>query len=223
MSGVNNNEGRQQRNGVLSRVDHLLLAAPDLEDGINVVEDLLGIRAFIGGRHIGLGTRNALIAIGPASYLEIIAPDPEQTTYRKPRILGIDELKAPKLVAWAAKGDDLEHLASMDLGGGLNLGEVLSSSRSGPDGAELNWRFTDPFTIIADRIVPFFINWDQSQHPASQAAPGAAMVDFRAEHPEPDVVRGQLDKLGLDLPVSRGLEPALVATIECPKGTIEVR
>lgn len=215
--------GIGQQNEFLSCVDHLLLAVPDLDDGIDFAEDLLGIRATIGGRHIGLGTRNALIALGPATYLEIIAPDPEQTSYRKPRILGIDDLKAPKLVTWVARSDDLEHLAAIDLGGGQTLGEVLSGSRVGPDGAELSWRFTDPFTVIAGRIVPFFINWGQSPHPASQAAPGATLVELRAEYPEPEVVQGMLDQLGLSLPVTMGGKPALVATIECPTGTVELR
>lgn len=213
----------QHPQGWLSKVDHLLFAVPDLQAGIELIEDLLGIRASTGGQHIGLGTRNALIALGPACYLEIIAPDPEQTTYRKPRLLGIDDLKAPKLAAWVAKGEDLEHLASIDLGEGLKLGEVLSGSRINPGGEKLTWRFTDPFKVIAGGTIPFFINWGQSTHPATQAVPRASLTDLRAEHPEPEFVQGILEKLSLDLPVSKGSKPALAATIRCPRGTVELR
>lgn len=223
MNGSDSGEGLQHQQELLSSVDHLLFATPDLDAGVDLVEDLIGIRASTGGRHIGLGTRNALISLGPASYLEIIAPDPDQTSYRKPRLLGIDELKAPRLVTWVAKGNDLEQLASKDLSGGLRLGEVLSGSRMNPDGVKLTWHFTDPFTVIARGIIPFFINWGQSPHPATQAATGASLIGFRAEHPEPEHVRALLDQLGLNLPVFSGPKATLIATIECPKGRVELR
>ena len=44
------------------------------------------------------------------------------------------------------------------------------------------------------------------------------MIDLRAEHPEPKPVQKMLAALGLELRVSSGLRPALVALIECPRG-----
>jgi hypothetical protein len=49
---------------LLGRVDHLVYATPDLKLGIHKLEKLLGVRATPGGQHLGLGTRNALIALG---------------------------------------------------------------------------------------------------------------------------------------------------------------
>src|SRR6267142_855367 len=96
--------------GVLAQVDHLVYATPDLQLGVDTAEKLFGVRATPGGQHPGLGTRNALIALGPASYLEIIAPDPAQPAPEAPRPFGIDDLGAPRLATWAARASALEEL-----------------------------------------------------------------------------------------------------------------
>ena len=57
-------------------IDHLVYATPDLDLGIDTIERLLGVRATPGGQHLGAGTRNALVALGPGTYLEIVGPDP---------------------------------------------------------------------------------------------------------------------------------------------------
>ena len=93
---------------LLAQIDHLVYATPDLDLGIATIDKLLGVRATPGGQHPGLGTRNALVALGPASYLEIIGPDPEQPKPAGPRRFGIDDLKAPRLLTWVAKGRDLD-------------------------------------------------------------------------------------------------------------------
>jgi hypothetical protein len=205
------------------RVDHLVYACPDLSIGVSSVETLLGIRATPGGQHPGAGTRNALVALGPASYLEIIGPDPEQPPPAGPRRFGIDSLPAPRLAAWAARQIDLERFAADAAARGVALGPVGSGNRKRPDGVLLSWRFTSPATVLAGGIVPFFIDWGPSPHPAQTAAAGATLVALRAEHPDPASVRDLLLKLGLTMPISKGPAPALAAEIESPRGRVTLR
>lgn len=204
-------------------IDHLLFAVHDRDAGIKQIEDLLGIRAVPGGKHNGLGTHNALLALGPQTYLEIIAPDPEQEEYQRPRLLGLDDLTEPRLIAWVARTDKIEELANIKLDRGKQLGEVLSGSRQTTAGDILTWRFTDPFTVIAEGVVPFLIDWGKSPHPAKTAPPGAKLISLSVEHPDPDHVGAIFGQLELDLPVSKGPEPALVAMIDSPKGQVELR
>jgi len=209
--------------GVLAQVDHLVYATPDLNVGIDTAEKLFGVRATPGGQHPGLGTRNALIALGPASYLEIIGPDPEQPTPAGPRRFGIDDLKAPRLLTWVAKGKSLDKFAADAKTHGVDLGGVIPGSRKRPDGVVLQWTYTDPQTVLADRLIPYLIDWGTSPHPSATAAKGVTLVGLRAEHPDASGVQRTLKVLGLDLTVSKGPKPALVATFDSPKGKVELR
>lgn len=208
---------------VISIVDHLVYATPDLSRGVEEIEKLLGVRATAGGQHLGLGTRNALVALGSTTYLEILAPDPEQPPPKEPRPFGLDGLKESRLVAWFVKGSDLERLRGEAVRKGVPLGEVKSGSQRRPDGVQLSWQFTDPWAPVADGVVPFFVDWGNSPHPAGAAAKGATLVSLRAEHPDAQGVRGMLLRLGNDLPVKRGPSPALIAVIEGRRGRVELR
>jgi hypothetical protein len=208
---------------LLMRLDHLVYATPDLTLGINTIDKLLGVKATPGGQHPGLGTRNALVALGPSSYLEIIGPDPEQPKPAGRRRFGIDELTSPRIVRWVAKGTDLETLAATATGRGVRLGPVIPGSRRRPDGVVLSWRYTDPNVDTADGLVPFFIDWGSSPHPSATAARGATLVQVRAEHPDAERTQKMLDALGLDLRVQKGSAPAIVATIDSPRGRVDLR
>ncbi len=207
---------------VLDELDHLVFAAHDLDAGVAEIEAMLGVRATPGGQHPGMGTRNAIIAIGPSAYLEILAPDPDQPPPAGPRWFGLDTLPAPRLVTWAAKGTFLEQLVHDARRHGLDLGDVRSGSRRRPDGVTVSWRVTSPGADIADGVVPFFIDWEASPHPSQSATSGITLVDFRAEHPDPDRVRPLLGQLGLSLRVTRGRLPALIATFDGPRGRLEL-
>ena len=208
---------------LMSRVDHLVYATPDLNRGVEEIEKLLGVRAIFGGQHPGRGTRNALISLGPTAYLEIIAPDPKQPPPQEPRPFGIDGLKESKLVAWFVKGSDLERLRAEAVSKGVPLGEVKSGTRRRPDGVQLLWKFTEPSVLVADGIVPLLIDWGESDHPADTAAKGTTLVSLHAEHPDAERVLVMLRNLGVDLPVAQGQRPALIAVIEGPRGRVILR
>jgi hypothetical protein len=209
--------------GVLTQVDHLVYTVPDLKVGIDTAEKLFGVRATPGGQHPGVGTRNALIALGPASYLEIIGPDPDQPKPAGPRRFGIDDLKAPRLLTWVAKRQSLDAFAAGAKAHGFDLGAVIPGSRKRPDGVVLKWTYTDPQTVLADRLVPYFIDWGTSPHPSATAAKGVTLVGLRAEHPDAERVQQMLKVMGLDLVVTRGPKPSLIATFDSPKGKVELK
>jgi hypothetical protein len=214
---------QQMRNEFLSKVDHLVYATPDLAAGIKQVERLLGVSAAPGGQHPGWGTRNALIGLGDNTYLEIIGPDPDQPKPPQPRRFGIDELKAPRLVTWAAKGTDLEAIVENAKSHGLDLGQVQAGSRRRPDGVLLAWHLTVSPALNEGGIVPFFIDWGETPHPAAALPKGCVLVALRAEHPDANRIQAGLSALGLNLRVDSVSTAAIIATIRTPNGDVELR
>lgn len=204
-------------------VDHLIYAAPHLDAGVERLENILGVRAIPGGRHPGYGTRNALLALGPEMYLEVLAPDPDGPEPARPRLFGIDRLDAPRLAAWVAKESDLEGRVEAADRRGVKLGEILLGSRERPDGSVLAWRLTDPHVVLGDGIVPFLIDWGPTESPARAAAKGCTLLGLRAEHPDPARIRAMLLALGVELEVESGRAPALIARIGTARGEVELR
>jgi hypothetical protein len=196
---------------------------PDLDAGIADLAQRLGVRAAIGGQHPGRGTRNALIGLGPESYLEILAPDPAQPVPAGGRWFGVSESAPARLAGWAAKGTDLERVRARAEQRGVQLGPMTSGSRRRPDGVALSWTFTDPAMPLVFGLAPFFIDWGTSPHPAASAPRGPVLVALRGEHPRPELAREPLAALGVDLPVVAGPQPALVATLRTASGTVELR
>jgi Glyoxalase-like domain len=105
-------------------IDHLVYAAPDLPAAVAEVEARFGVRARAGGAHTGSGTRNALLALGPRTYLEIIAPDPGQPAPPAPRPFGVDGLRRGGLAGWALACDDIDAAVARARSRGYDPGEV---------------------------------------------------------------------------------------------------
>ncbi len=204
--------------------DHLVYAVPNLAEGIDAVETLLGVRPAPGGQHPGWGTANALLALGPGVYLEVIGPDPDQPTPPRPRPFGLDRLTHPRLAGWAVRAADLEAWVRRSTRRGYAPGRLLPGSRRRPDGGLLRWRLVlpDDFQLPFDGLIPFLIDWQGSAHPAAAAPPGGTLLDLRAEHPDPDAPKRLLDALGVGLALTRGPAARLIAVIERPAGRVEL-
>jgi Glyoxalase-like domain len=203
------------------RVDHLIYAVPDLAVAVTDLEGRFGIRAQYGGKHIGLGTHNALLALGPVTYLEIIAPDPGQPVPSLPRPFGIDNVTRGKLAGWAIACDDIDGAAAHARSHGYDPGEVSTGQRVGPAGTVLRWRGTSG--ALADALIPFLICWGDTEHPARSAPPGLILESLHIEHPDPTSLVPLLLALGAHAEVSPAAAPALVAHVSGPTGAQVLR
>jgi hypothetical protein len=156
--------------------DHIILGCKDLDQGIEYMEKLSGYRAAIGGSHPGRGTRNALLKLGYKSYLEILAPDPQQPelTWHKE----LATLNVPLIVGWAVAIKNIEQYAMHLRQRGTACIGPTAGSRTKPNGETLGWK-----TLVLEDdkagILPFYIEWaPDSPHPSTDA-PGACLLSRR--------------------------------------------
>jgi hypothetical protein len=199
-----------------SVIDHLIFAAPDLDDGIREIEDRFGVRAEGGGQHVGLGTHNKLVALGPSTYLEIIAPDPAQPEPPGPRPYGVDGVTRSGLVGWALASDDIDRAVHRARAAGFDAGDVINGHRLTADGVTLRWRSTGNARTAG--LVPFLISWGDTPHPAASAPSGLRMESLWVEHPDPESIGRILRALGAEVDVVQADRAALVAELVGPLG-----
>lgn len=201
-------------------LDHLVLGSSDLDQGIAWLEARSGVRPAPGGVHPGRGTRNALLALGPHCYLEILAPDPGQSTLTW--YTQLPTLREPRLVAWAVHTNDLTAMAKKCSAAGYAIVGPGDYSRSRPDGRILRWKL---FHLKDNRggVLPFFIEWaSDSLHPASDAPAGCGLRGLQLESPAPDDLSKLCQSLEVEVPVVVGRHERLRAAITSPRGPVEL-
>jgi Glyoxalase-like domain len=149
-------------------IDHIVMAARTLEEGVAFVEEMLKIKAAPGGKHPSVGTHNALVPLTQKRYLEIIAIDPEVSVPPRVRWFGLDEpelqaklASGPKLVAYVVRATEIP----MDLRFFPEL-DPQPAKRG-----DFSWTFG--FTADGKRpgmgALPYFISWDAgSAHPCER-------------------------------------------------------
>jgi hypothetical protein len=202
-------------------LDHITLTAPTLEAGAALVRNALGVTPQTGGEHPRMGTHNLLLRLGPALFLEVIAPNPTAPAPPRPRWFALDRLQPdspPALSTWVVRTTDMPASVAAATEA---LGRVEPMSRGA-----LNWLITIPEdgSVALDGAGPALIQWQAAAHPASGLEDrGLVLENFEIFHPEPDRVTRLLGALKLDAPVSvrptpTGESARLVAHIRTPLG-----
>ncbi len=203
------------------QIDHIVITAPDLVAGAELVRRSLGVRPQPGGEHARMGTHNSLLRLGESLYLEVISPNPDAPKPGRPRWFELDEVKPdtpPRLATWVARTDDIRStLAACS----EPLGNVEPMSRG-----ELNWLITIPSdgSLPLGGIAPTLIEWHTEAHPAARLREaGCSLVRLEAFHTEAPRISALLRSISVEAeisvaPLPAGKRPYLVAHIQTPNG-----
>lgn len=170
-------------------LDHLVVAAASLEQGVHWCERVLGVTPGPGGRHARMGTHNRLLRLSteafPDCYLEIIAIDPEAPAPARPRWFGLDDpalrealADRPRLVHAVARSPQLDVHRQHLIVCGVQPGEAMEMSRASAAG-ELRWQILvrPDGALSFGGALPTLIQW-HCPHPA--AAMPASGITLRS-------------------------------------------
>lgn len=219
-------------------IDHLVIMAASLEQGVAWCEATLGVTPGPGGEHPLMGTHNRLLKIAtpdfPQAYLEIIAINSgavHAAPTRARRWFDMDEpglrervqQDGPQLIHWVAAVDDIAATVAALAAHAIDRGEVLQASRQTPTGL-LQWRISvrPDGQRLFDGCLPTLIQWGDTHPTHNMPNSGVTLHGLHLRHPQADALRQALASIGLaSIAVADG-PPRLSATLQTPKGLIEI-
>ncbi len=228
-----------------TQIDHLVVVAKTLDQGVQWCEASFGITPGPGGEHAQFGTHNRLFKIAtpanPLAYLEIIAINGGATRASnapRKRWFDMDDeavraaaALAPRLVHFVVSTSDIQAgraaLRALD----IDRGPALQASRPSRRGL-LQWQITvrEDGQRLFDGALPTLIQWGKSDdanplrlHPRnSLPRSGVSLQTLAVTHPSADKLSLAFDAIGLTgVTVNTG--PAnITAGFQSPRGIVEL-
>ena len=213
-----------------TRIDHLVIGAGSLAQGVEYVKERLGVDMPFGGVHEKMGTHNHLMQLGNEIFLEIIAIDPDMAPPTRPRWFGLDDAfirqrieVQPALLAWVVNTQDIKGLMKQ---AAFAWGTAESITRG-----NLSWYFGLPEDgrLIAGGMLPYAIEWQTDTHPSAHMVDrGCRLQGLEICHPYPQWLQSMLTSIGAsDLvtikSVAKNKTPYMIAHINTPDGMKKLR
>jgi hypothetical protein len=228
-----------------TQIDHLVVMAASLEAGVQWCEATLGITPTAGGEHEKYGTHNRLFKIAtptyPLAYFEIIAINPDAVIPKRlqvtrwfdmdDRVMQKAVATQPRLVHFVSSTDDLKTARHALRTQGIERGQIVHASRKSGKGT-LNWQITvrEDGERLFNGTLPTLIQWGKPEatdplrlHPRnSLPRSGVTLQSLTVTHPSAAKLQTAYDALGLTgVHIESGVAN-LCATLQTPKGLVEL-
>lgn len=197
------------------RFDHLAVSATGLSQGVDVVEQALGVALAPGGTHALMSTHNRLLGLGDI-YLEVIAIDPAAPKPPHPRWFDLDNFTGiPRITNWIVACDDLDAaLAALPQG----VGAPVDLERG-----DLRWRMAVPGDgrLPYGNAHPALIQWQGAPHPAQRLPDMGVRLDvLEIATPDAGPLNTALSGMFVDprVKIVSGAQKAMRAQFTTPHG-----
>ena len=167
-------------------LDHVVLAAPELEAAMIEFQEKTGVEPRISGSIKGLGIKTARVSFEGSSFLEISAPDPENGGPIG-NLLRASGLTGLKPFHWAIRNSKAGTLQKECKQIGYTP-DCISMFGAREDGTPRKWEMLYLYGHKLRGMCPFFINWDNSDHPCETMPIVGDLIHVKVSAPADDKV-----------------------------------
>lgn len=200
-------------------IDHVVLAAPDLDDAMQEFEDRAGVGCVIAGSIKGLGLKCARVSFNDSSYLEIIAPDPNAPGPIG-ELLKSKNIKELTPFHYAIRSSACESLKT-EVKEFSYTPDHITMFGARADGSPKKWEMLYLYGHRLGGIVPFFINWEIRDHPCRTLPVVGKLKKFSIRAPEGDPVHELFEHVGVEgINIEIG-KPKISFQFSSPEGTVK--
>lgn len=211
----------------MTKLDHIIIAATTLEEGVIYIKQMLGVDIPIGGRHEIMATHNHVMSLGDGVYLELIATNTDMTLPKSPRWFALDDplvrmdlQHGPRLLTWAVNSTDLEKLTDASE---VPLGQIREAERD-----DLRWKvaLSEDGRMPGAGFLPLAIQWLVDFHPSQRMAQlGCHFKGLTLYHPRKAWLKSCLRSIGAEqlvevIEIDDKETPYLECKIEGLKGEV---
>lgn len=213
-------------------LDHLVVAARTLDEGVRWCEATFGFVPQAGGKHPLMGTHNRVFSIASPrferAYFEIIAIDGDAPPPGRPRWFDLDrpELqraleRGPQLVHWVLRCEDLDARLAELRRGGIDRGEAIAAERDTPQGL-LRWRISvrADGRRLARGALPTLIQWGERHAADALPASGVALESLHVAGLS-EAAWACCAAPGVEL--AAGAARPLAAVLSTPRGRVDLQ
>ena len=216
----------------MTEVDHIVVAADSLAQGVAWCEEVLGVTPGPGGKHPLMGTHNRLLRLGGAfesAYFEVIAIDPDAAPPGRARWFGLDRpalqealRESPRLVQLVARAPQVEMLRWGLINRGIDPGQPLAAERPTPEGL-LKWRIVvrDDGENACDGLLPTLIEWGPRHPTDSMPVSPLSLLGVTLAGLPPAAIE-LLRPRGVATSPAGEPEPGLRVVLDTPRGRVQL-
>lgn len=207
---------------VKNKIDHIVIGADSLEQGMDALQKTLGVVLPKASKHEAMSTHNCVAPVGNESFIEILSVDPDAPMPNRARWFDMDNphvqarfKKNACAYHWVVGTTDLDAVMANSP---IDMGEVVTFTRG-----ERSWRLNIPKdgSLSENGLIPTFIEWSPGAHPSTGMKElGLTLESVVLTHPYPEKLEDVLQALGVSQLASiiKGEQKSISFNMKVPSG-----
>jgi len=206
-----------------NELDHVVLAAPDLEDAIAEFYEKTGVKPVVCASLRGLGIRTARVSFQGSSFLEIIAPDPESSGPIGDLLRATNGLRGMVPFHWAIRSPRTGNLGREVARLGFSP-DCIETSSTRQDGTLAEYESLYLYKQKLGGLCPFFLGYGaNTDHPCETSPIVGDLLGMTIRAPEDELIHKLVAHTGSSGFKLKQGKPGFELKFNSPKGIVSFK